>query len=479
MIDDALWQAIAAGLPAYLDRQRWYADKLRPISAVTLVDVATIESRNSVILLALIEIEYQIGDLRRYFIPMAVHADPTPERATIAIAGSDGQSRWVQDAVSDLDFRNFLVETGTRLDVSANHGVFAFEPWTLDGLPFRIDPAIQSAATAFEQSNSSIAYGEQVMAKLYRRLEVGQNIEVDMNRYLASEAGFLSTPKLIAAATYRGMAGEFPLLLVQQHVGDHRDAWTALTDLLRHKVNGSLEFVEGLGRVTGEMHVALASAPSTSPLAPELITRDDIDSWRHAFLRSAQETDWITGERLQILPALSQQAAREYLARPRDWLERSSWFDLLDGFYKTRVHGDYHLGQVLVTKDGRLLVVDFEGEPHRPAHEREAKYSPLRDVAGMLRSLNYATGVIASTHDVQAVAASRSWLDDWERDARGRFLAAYRKAISTSPIPIAPAEDDIFERVIAALETDKAFYEVRYEFSSRPDWAWLPLDSLK
>jgi maltose alpha-D-glucosyltransferase/alpha-amylase len=227
------------------------------------------------------------------------------------------------------------------------------------------------------------------------------------------------------------------------------------------------------------MHVALACAPTGSPLSPEPITESDIQSWREAFLRSAQETDWITGERVSALNERSKQAAHEYLARSRDWQERSTWFRLLGGLYKTRVHGDYHLGQILVTKSGQLLVVDFEGEPHRPAHERSAKYSPLRDVAGMLRSLNYATGVVASSHDVQAEAASRSWLNHWEHDARDRFLAAYRIAIAASRVPIAPEDDVAFAKVISALETDKAFYEVRYELNSRPDWAWLPLDSLK
>lgn len=479
MIDDALWQAIAAQLPAYLDRQRWYADKLRPVSGLSILDGATVEFGNGTIVLALVGIDYELGDSRRYFVPMTVHTVPTPERATIASVEINGACVWVQDAIGDAVFRDFLVESGARLNVSGEHGVFAFEPWTLDGLPFLLDPTTQSAATTFEQSNSSIAYGEQVMAKLYRRLEIGQNIEVDMNRFLASESGFDSIPKLIGAATYKSASGDIPLMLVQLHVGDHRDTWTALTDLLRHRAVGSLEFIEGLGRVTGEMHVALASAPESSPLAPEPITEEDIRSWRTAFLRSAEETDWIIGERLQALPGRSRQAAREYLASPRDWQEPSTWFELLGGLCKTRVHGDYHLGQVLVTKDGRLLVVDFEGEPQRPAHEREAKFSPLRDVAGMLRSLNYATGVVASSLDVQAVAISRSWLEHWERDARARFLDAYRKAIAASPVPIAPQDDESFAKVIAALEIDKAFYEVRYELSSRPDWAWLPLDSLK
>ena len=479
MIDDALWQPIAAGLPAFLDRQRWYADKLRPISAVRLVDVATVEFADIAILLALVGIDYETGDSRRYFVPMTVRREPASERTIVAIADVNGTSHWVQDAIGDQAFRDFVVNAGAELTLGGQHGHFAFEPWMMDGQTFSLAPDTPSTATAFEQSNSSITFGEQAIAKLYRRLEVGQNIEVDMNRYLASEAGFAAVPKLIAAATYRSESGDIPLMLVQQHVGDHRDAWTALTDLLRHKANRSLDIVEGLGRVTGDMHVALASAAEGSQLAPEPISEWDIRTWRDAFMRSAEETDWITAERLGILPRRSQQAAREYLATERNWEERSSWFELLGGLYKTRVHGDYHLGQILVTKAGRLLVVDFEGEPHRPAYERAAMYSPLRDVAGMLRSLNYATGVVASSHDVQAFAVSRSWLEHWEQEARALYISAYRRAISDSPVPIAPTDDEAFGRVISALETDKAFYEVRYELNSRPDWAWLPLDSLK
>lgn len=479
MIDDAIWQAISAGLPAYLDHQRWYADKLRPIRSLELVDLATVDAFDGQILLALIGIDYEIGDSRRYFVPMTLRTSASPERYTIATTERSGESFWVQDAPSDASFRDFLVDTGEGMILPGERGRYVFEAWQLDGMPFTLDPATQSAATAFEQSNSSIAYGSEIMAKIYRRLEPGQNIEVDMNRYLASEAGFRAIPKLIGCATYHGPAGEIPLALVQQHVGDHRDCWTALTDILRHQATGSLEFVDGLGTVTGEMHVALAAASIESLLAPVPISEEDIDGWKQNFLQSAQETDWITGERLTALPERSQQAAREYLDSPREWTERSHGFDLLGGCYKTRVHGDYHLGQVLVTKDGRLLVVDFEGEPQRPAHERAAKYSPLKDVAAMLRSLNYATGVVASTLDVQTIAASRRWLDHWEQDARARFLTAYRKVIAASAVPIAPEDDHSFAKAISALETDKAFYEVRYELSSRPDWAWLPLDSLK
>ncbi|MCO5221166.1 MAG: phosphotransferase [Thermomicrobiales bacterium] len=478
MFDDVVWQAIVSGLPSYLERQRWYADKLRPIRTVGTLDLARVPSEQGELLLGLISIDYEIGDSRRYFVPIALQREPGPESSLIAFVDHPDGAVWIQDAVSDAAFREFLIEAGRGMRLHGSHGTYVFEPWTLDGTPYALDPNVVSETTAFEQSNSSIVYGHEVIAKIYRRLEVGQNIEVDMNRYLASEARFPWVPKLIGAATYRNSDGAIPLALVQQHVGDHRDCWTALTDVLRRGADGSLEFAEGLGRVTGEMHVALAAAPEGSILRPEPITANDIAFWRTGFLKSAEETDWITGERLDRLPDRSRQAAREYLDRPRMWDERAHGYTLLDGLHKTRVHGDFHLGQVLVTKDGRLLVVDFEGEPQRPAFEREAKYSPLKDVAGMLRSMSYATGVVASSHDVQADAVSRAWLEDWERDARQRFLAAYRTAIAASPIPIAPEEESAFLEVLRTLETDKAFYEVRYELSSRPDWAWLPLDSI-
>lgn len=478
MIDEGIWRAIADGLPQYFDHQRWYADKLRPIRSIGLLDHALVERDSSTILLALIGIEYDAGEPRRYFVPMTIRREPSPERNTIAAGNWNSEQFWIQDAPSDSVFRDFLAENGSGVMFEGTHGRFQFDPWLLDGEPYSIDPATISAAAAFEQSNTSIAYGTQAMAKLYRRLEPGQNIEVDMNRYLASEAGFQSIPKLIGCATYHGADGDFPLALVQQHVGDHRDAWTALTEILRHRTVGSLEFVEGLGRVTGEMHVALAAAASHSPLAPTPVTESDLEEWKSHLLRSAEETLWITGERLSALPDRSQSSARELLTRPYDWSQRALGFEALRHSYKTRVHGDYHLGQVLVTKDGRLLVVDFEGEPQRPAYEREAKHSPLKDVAGMLRSLNYATGVVASALDVQTVAESRRWLDQWEQDARARFLSAYRQAIALTAVPIAPKSDDEFASAISALETDKALYEVRYELSSRPDWAWLPIESL-
>lgn len=479
MNDETLWQAIEASLPAYLERQRWYADKLRPISKMSVSDVATIGVDRCTILLAIAEIDYTTGDSRRYFVPMTVHSEPTPERATIAVVDESHGSAWVQDAVSDAVFRDFLINPISRIEIAGIHGRFAFDPWTLDGDPFLLDPATRSVAATFEQSNSSMLYGEQAIAKLYRRLEAGQNIEVDMNRYLASESGFTAIPKMISSANYHGPAGELPLLLVQQHVGDHRDAWTALTDLLRHQAAGSLEIMQGLGTITGDMHVALASAPELSPLRPVQISSHDIEQWREHLVRSAVETEVMTAELAPALPARSKQAAEEFLAIAHHWIDHSNGFGYLEGLYKTRVHGDYHLGQILVTKDGRLLVVDFEGEPQRPAHERAAMYSPLRDVAGMLRSINYATGVVASSHEVQAVAVSRAWLEHWERDARACFLSEYRRAISRSPIPIAPLDEAAFMKAILALEMDKALYEVRYELNSRPDWAWLPLDSLK
>lgn len=477
MIDDSLWQGIASALPSYLDRQRWYADKLRPIAAVRLIDAAQIDRPPGRIILCLIGLDYEAGESRRYFVPVTVHPDPTPEHHTITRIETARQEVWIQDAIPDDLFRSFLLGAGRGATYRGDHGVFVFDPWIVDGAPFTIDPTTRSAATTLEQSNSSIAYGQQAMAKVYRRLEVGQNVEIDMNRYLASEAGFPSVPKLIGAATYAGDDGNVPLALVQQHVGDHQDCWTALTDLLRHRDPSALDLVRNLGGITGRMHVALAAAPAQSPLHPESISTADIDQWSRQFLISARDTDWITGERIDALPDRSQQAARAFLDAHPNWDETAGGFQELAGLYKTRVHGDYHLGQVLVTSDGRVLVVDFEGEPQRPAAEREAKYSPLKDVAGMLRSLNYATSVVSSTPDAE-IQGLTHWLQEWESDARTCFLDAYRNEIRSAAVPIAPSGDRAFDQVASVMEADKALYEVRYELNSRPDWAWLPLECL-
>ena len=478
MIDEALWQTILAELPAFLERQRWYADKSRPIRTLGLLDDVIIETPAGSIVLALVTIHYQDGDQRTYFVPLTVHSESTPERLTIASLQHGHERVWVQDAPSDQIFRDYLLEAGRGQRLSGQQGHFEFEPWQLDGAPFRPDPATQSAAVALEQSNSSITYGKQAIAKLYRRLEPGQNIEVEMNRYLAAEAHLRAVPKLIGCIVYEGETGTIPLALVQQHAGDHRDCWNAMTDALRRGDRSSLDLAERLGTATGEMHVALAAAPSTSPLAPERITSADVEGWKSLFLRSGEETNRLILDRLPSLPPRSAAAAREFLATHHNWTTPALDFDLLQGLYRTRVHGDYHLGQVLLTDDGRLMIVDFEGEPQRPAHERAAKYSPLRDVAGMLRSLTYARGFVDAPPSDPTGSNESDWFTHWEQEARHRFLHSYRATIASSAVPIAPDDDQAFARALSVLEVDKALYEIRYELNSRPDWAWLPLESL-
>jgi len=479
VIDDALWQTIAAELPGFLKRQRWYGDKSRAIRDLELVDAATVDFETERIALAIVRLTYSEGDYRRYFVPMTLRSTPSPERSTIAIHQRDSVTIWVQDGPADAVFRDFLADAGRGIAIPGRHGVFEFEPWQLDAAPFHLDPATQSAPSTMEQSNSSIAYGMQAMAKLYRRVEPGQNIEVDMNRFLASVAHLNAVPRLIGCASYRGSVGTVPLVLVQQHAGEHRDCWSVLTEMLRQADEGSLDLVEQLGRVTGEMHVALAGAQPRSPLAAEIITQDDIAAWTRAFLASAGATDQLARDRAAALNRRAAAAAGAYLARPRDWADRARDFGLLDGLYKTRIHGDYHLGQVLFTADRRLLIIDFEGEPQRPVHERAAKYSPLRDVAGMLRSLTYARGFAESARGDDSDLVDRFWLERWEQDARALFLDAYRAIVSAAPVPIIPGDADAFSRALAVLETDKALYEIRYELNSRPDWAWLPLEGLR
>lgn len=479
MIDSSVWRAIEQGLPSYLDRQRWYADKFRSIRSLSPIDIAVVKSAFDPVLLSIVSIDFHDGGNRRYFLPMAVLSNEPPQQSMIATGERDGQPFWIQDGPSSGVFRDFLAEASSGRVVEGMHGRFEFESWELDGYPFILDPDMISSAAAFEQSNSSIVFGSQAIAKLYRRLETGQNIEVDMNRYLAVDARFESLPKLLGAITYVGPDGAIPLGLIQVHAGEHRDCWTALIGLLRGRDLASLQVVERLGTVTGEMHVALSAAPPDSPMSPVAVSTVDIAEWKANLQRSVEETASLVNDRLRALPDRSRIAAQAYLSASIDWNDRCQGFDTLIGTYKTRVHGDYHLGQVLLTSDGRLLVVDFEGEPQRPASERAAKYSPLKDVAGMLRSLTYAAGMAASDEGISARPDTNHWFQDWERRARGRFLRAYREAISVATLPLSPHDDRAFERAVVAFESDKALYEIRYELNSRPDWAWLPLESME
>ena len=305
-----------------------------------------------------------------------------------------------------------------------------------------------------EQSNTSLVYDDRIIGKLFRRLHLGPNLDVEVTNALAS-AGFPHVAEPVATWTRHGN----DLAFVQRFLAGGAEGWalalTSVRDLLGSEpdtdpaeAGGDFSFEAGrLGRVTAEMHLAMAKAFGSSP--------GDAGAWAGGMRDS-----------LHILEPDERAAAEGVIAR----LEQVG-----DPGHAVRVHGDYHLGQTMRTDDG-WFVLDFEGEPARPLEERQRATSPLKDVTGMLRSFDYAARSGLAERD-GASAACEELADAWADRNRGAFLAGY---LATSGVDaLLPGDDGSLDAVMAAFELEKAVYELGYERAYRPGWVEIPQRAIR
>jgi trehalose synthase-fused probable maltokinase len=265
--------------------------------------------------------------------------------------------------------------------------------------------------------------------------------------------------------------GTATLAVLQEFVANTGDGWRYVLAALEGRgtaieqaADPLIEDMRRLGEITGGLHVALASDPSDPDFAPQPVGPADIARWTSGIARDLDAPD--IRRLLARSPALADGAA-DRVTRALAALDR------LAGTVKTRVHGDYHLGQVLRTGDG-FAIIDFEGEPARPLAERRARQAPLRDVAGMLRSLDYAAHAVAFAATAERARALAA-LTAWEQRARRAFLGGYRAAAARSPVALLPTAETDLVAACAAFELEKACYELRYEMNNRPDWIAIPL----
>ncbi len=371
---------------------------------------------------------------------------------------------------------------------------------------------------ALDSSNTTLNVGDRMLLKGYRRLRPGINPELEMGRFL-TEAGFANAAPLAGGLEYEDEAGEvIALALLQGFVANQGDAWSYTQDYLRRFLDDCrqpgdatraagdnahasyLLFAATLGRRTGELHRALAQTTGDPAFDPEPITANDTAEW----LDRVREEAKATFERLERarhrLPESAQALAEDVLTAgigvPHAGRYASLAAQVLDSrgtaaarakqvealtprAMKTRYHGDYHLGQVLVAKDD-VIIIDFEGEPSRSLAERRAKHSPLRDVVGMLRSFDYAAhaALRQATADGTCNRAELwPYLGDWEQQSRAAFLDGYVAAVGDSPGY--PADPDQMKVLLALFTLEKACYELRYELDNRPDWVEIPLGGLR
>lgn len=450
--------ALELQLPGYLHAQRWFGGQSRAIQQAVLERWVELEKTGACICVV------SVTDTNGVRTEHQLYLIAGPEE--------DGQ-RPVLDALTASEVRAELLalvlsgegREGYRADLVCELVSSETEVCTGEG-----------RLVGVEQSNSSIVYGNACILKVYRRLEHGENPDVELGTYLTREAGFSGVPSVLASARLESADGySVVALMLQQYVPNQGDGWAwalenagrAMSesgngDELRQWLQGerrSLEGAAALGETTALLHTALAAATAEG-LQPVPVSEDDLAAWQEELRQEASET-YSTVKQV----GLDEPELREVLQRIAEMEGTDGGSDVAG--LKMRVHGDYHLGQVLRTENG-FVVLDFEGEPARTLPERRALQHPLVDVAGMVRSWSYAA------HTAGQRANNQELSEDWERPMRERFLGAYFQTAASANREFLPGEDDVRVHLLSLFELRKALYEIRYELNNRPEWVSIP-----
>lgn len=435
-----------ARLQTSLRGARWFRGKARALAGLDLaVDAPLALPDGKTAHLLLVRADYESGPSEHYFVPI--------------LAGRLGE------ALQSAAFRARILQiiaTGESIDTPAGrlsgHPGESVRGASLD---------LPSQALALEQSNSAVAYGDQFFLKVFRVPEIGANPDIELGRYLTEQAGFANAPVFAGTLTLDlGEAEPRVLALLQRRIEAVGDAWPlalalASADLAAGRAGASedsLMLARELGLRTGELHAALARG--TAPgLRPATFGARQLAELQARVAQRCAATADLLEER---------QAARHLVRALRARATAKSATSTRAGGKLIRIHGDYHLGQVLVRADGALIITDFEGEPARPLAERREKRSPLVDVAGMVRSFDYAAATAARDSGVADASG-------WREAMSAAFLERY---FATLPAALLPKEP-VRTRVLESLLLEKAAYELAYELNNRPDWVAIPQGGLE
>ncbi len=492
-------------LPEYISHCRWFGSKARTMRSLRIAEEAAISSAPDFPRHLLLETSYTEGASEIYALPLHVARDEKGRaipRAGIIAEFSSGNAI-LADAIYDAEYRAAiyrLIRGQEKIRARSGEIVGVATP----EFAAAEDLSASSTVLSAEQSNSSILYGSQYFLKIFRKLEEGINPDVEITRFLTERAKFPNVPAFAGALEYRAGKKTAVLALIQAAIANEGDAWKHTLDAvgnfyervlaqkaeLGENVSAVLleELIGGvypdkarlLGQRTGELHRALAGERDDPAFAPEpfsaLAQRSVVQSMRASTRRALELLrrkidDLPESFRAEAADVLAAEA--KILAQERRLLEQKS------AAHKIRIHGDFHLGQALYT--GRdFIFLDFEGEPARPLSERKLKRSALRDVAGMMRSFQYAaySALWQSATRNEDVAFLERWADAWYRYVSAIYLRSYLAA-TADEIFIPKNENDLRVALEAAYLLDKAVYEVGYELNHRPDWVVIPIRGIQ
>jgi len=540
LFDDPARNTLLKAIPSWLQRQRWFAGKSRKIQEARIRDVVSLESAEGPATLRLLvtQIDYLDGEPESYFLPVMfaqgqqrddiLGDHPSAGIVHVELAES-GETAALCEASREPDFWRLLHQVATSgMQLAGRQGsiqrISSFEATGGDAAQ-HAESGASVAVHEGEQSNSAAVIDGRQFMKLFRRAHSGTNPEIEIGLFLREHGTPDCIPALEGGLEYRPEKGEPVSLASLQHTADcETDVWSYTLDELgryferveseladvrpseellpaaglleiaernipdtaAEMIGAFLEAARLLGRRTAEMHLALSRDSENPAFAPEPFSRLSQRGLYQSMRTLTRRSLGLLRHRTDHLPETLRSKAQRLLEREDDLLQR--FRVLIDGdvipAQRIRVHGDFHLGQVLFT--GRdFVIIDFEGEPDRPIGERRLKRSPLRDVAGMLRSFHYAChavrrgqapGTVAAANEAVVADVLEQWLQVWCTWCSATYLNSYLDAVKDSGL--LPEDRNQRQLLLDLFVLEKAVYELRYELNNRPDWASIPLQGI-
>jgi maltose alpha-D-glucosyltransferase/alpha-amylase len=523
------WFILEAVLLDYVRGRRWFRGKARDPWALQILDILPMVSRGFAANLLMIAIDYTEGDAETYLLPIiSAPADQASgiladfPQAIIArlqsAAGDDSSGDLLYDALANKDFCDFLIEAiERRRRFKGRIGeILALRTRVFRAARGAGEVSLEPLPVKVEQTNTSIIYGDRLIFKMFRRIEEGTNPELEIGRFLTERTAFKHISLVAGALEYRARSGRMSTLgTLQTFVPNEGDAWQFTLDFLnryfksvlahptvqmppvsdkhllsllkdppalaQETIGPYLVSAQLLGERTAGLHVALASASDDPAFAPEQFSALYQNSLSHAMRSFTTQTFQLLRDRLNELPDELHENAQKVLDSHEVIIDR---FHLIRNqrisAARIRCHGDYHLGQVLYTgKD--FVIIDFEGEPARSLSERRIKRSPLRDIAGMIRSFHYAahSAVLDQSSlasEAEGSPAVQRWAEFWYTWVSSSFLRSYLSGMEHSQL--LPDNLEQLRIIFDAYLLEKAVYEIGYELNNRPDWLKVPLEGI-
>ncbi|MFH1379949.1 MAG: maltose alpha-D-glucosyltransferase [bacterium] len=514
-------------LERYIMHCRWFGSKSKSIRKITISENINIIFNKQVFYILFLDIDYRDGIPERYLLPVSYRTGDAAEKikhdypeSIIASLIINGEQGIMYECLHDEQFgRYFLLSIAKRRTLKGKTGMLSFYP----GRQFRSlskgrEASLVSKIIKAEQSNTSVIYDKVFIMKLFRRLVQGNSPELEIIKHLTEKMQYTHTPAFAGAIEYRRAKEQpYTIGLLQEFIENESDAWKYTIDVVTRYFervmtkrtelppppgtypswretnissipafmqeligNPFIEVAGLLGKRTAEMHSALAETNGDNGFETEpyslLYQRSVYQSVRNLLYRTLDDIK----KNIKMVPPEFQETAKKIVSSDEVLLQQvKKIIKKKISAVKTRIHGDYHLGQILYTgKD--FYIIDFEGEPARTLTERKLPASPFKDIAGMIRSFHYAicgTMLLHPSVRQEDKTFLEAWIEPWYQYVTGIYLTSYLQAAGSAPF--VPKDNEDLDMLLHIFLIEKAIYELRYEIHNRPSWIGIPIRAIK